>query len=68
MNYTKKAIKKYCEKNDYFFCDYYIDNMHMENKYYIKSWKTGKIRGFDRLEAIYYYIGEEKQWEEKIRG
>ena len=68
MSYTKKGIKRFCEKNDYSFCDYYIDYAHTENKYYIKSWRTGMIKGFDRLEDIYNYIGDEKQWREKLRG
>lgn len=56
MSYTKKRIEKLCEKYDYCFYDYFIDDMYRDNKYFIKNWWTGDFKGFDRLEDIYWYL------------
>ena len=56
MKMTKKDISKLCEKYDYCFYDYFIDDIHTENKYYIKNWWTGDFKGFDRLSDICGYL------------
>lgn len=58
MKLTKKNIERLCEERNYSFYDYFIDDMYTENKYYIKNWQTGKLKGFDRLSDIYEYFND----------
>lgn len=43
-----KRIQKKAEANGYRVYDYFIDNMHTENKYYLIN-ENNVILGFDRL-------------------
>ena len=53
---NKKMITNMANERGYSFYDYYIDDKHTENKYYIKNWNTGDLQGFDLLSEIYDYF------------
>lgn len=52
-----KRIQKKAETNGYRVYDYFIDNMHTENKYYLIN-ENNVILGFDRLTDLDAAIDE----------